>query len=266
MDRRAASAKVETMDTNRTPPQPSRPLDESEPSVLFHLLGMAPLDDVAALEQRLVYEAGEFGGPRAVVLLAEHPPVITIGREGSAADVRGDDEWRRMGYDVRLQNRGGGALVHAPGQLAVYAVVPLALFGFSVGAYLDRLQAALDGVFDDLHVARLQRPGRRGVWCRGGQAAFFGVSVKHGIAYRGVFVNVETERRLVRFAAGDPVTRTEATTLSVESRRPIRMTTVRQRVVERLSTALGCERYHLVTGHPRLARTYVSPEGIPRVG
>jgi lipoyl(octanoyl) transferase len=255
------------MDPDPAPPSPhSRPIEPSEPSVLFHLLGMAPLDDVAALEQRLVYEAGEQDKPRAVVLLAEHPPVITIGREGSSADVRGEAEWRRLGYDVRLQNRGGGALAHVPGQLAVYAVVPLAPFGLSVGAYLARLQTMLAGVFDDLHVVRVERPGRRGVWCRGGQAAFFGVSVKHGIAYRGLFVNVDPERRLVRYAAVDPQGRAEATSLSAESRRPIRMPAVRQRVIERLSTALGCERYHLVTGHPQLARTYVSAEGIPRVG
>jgi len=256
------------MDPDVTPPlEPhSRPIEQGEPSVLFHLLGLAPLDEVAALEQRLVYDAGELEKPRAVVLLAEHPPTITIGRDGSSADVRGEEEWRRMGYDVRLQNRGGGALVHVPGQLAVYAVVPLALFGLSVGSYLDRLQTMLAGVFDDLHVPRVERPGRRGIWCRGGQAAFFGVSVKHGVAYRGLFLNVDPERRLVRTAVVDPQGRSEATSLSAESRRPIRMPAVRQRVVERLSTALGCARYHVVTGHPQLARTYVSPEGIPRVG
>jgi len=246
---------------------PSRPSSDSrERSAVFHLLGMTPLDDVAALEERLVYEAGEERAPRAVVLLSEHPPLITVGREGSPLDVRGEDEWRRQGYEIRLQNRGGGALVHAPGQLAVHAVVPLTKFGLSVGAYLTRLQCVLEQVVDDLHVSRVERPGRRGLWCRGGQAAFFGVSVKYGVAYRGLFINVDLPRRLLRFAVGDPHGRSEPTTLCAESRRPIRMTAVRQRVVERLSTALGCERYHVVTGHPQLARTYVSAEGIPRVG
>jgi lipoate-protein ligase B len=265
------------MDTDVLSPTPP-PAGDRERSAVFHLLGLLPLDEVAALEERLVYEAGELRTPQAVVLLAEHPPLITIGREGSPLDVRGDEEWRRQGYEIRLQNRGGGALVHAPGQLAVHAVVPLERFGLTVGGYLDRLQTALEGVVDDLHVARVQRPGspgrqpdRRGVWCRGGQAAFFGVSVKYGVAYRGLFINVDLPRRLIRYAAGDPhgrssADRTEPTTLCAESRRPIRMTAVRQRVVERLSTALGCGRYHVVTGHPRLARTYVSAEGIPRVG
>lgn len=248
------------MDLDPAPPP------QSEPSVLFHLLGLAPLDDVAALEERLVYEAGELRTPRAVVLLSEHPPLITVGREGSPLDIRGEAEWRRRGYEIRLQNRGGGALVHAPGQLAVRAVVPLELFGLSVGAYLDRLQGMLAAVVDDLHVPRVERPGRRGLWCRGGQTAFFGVSVKYGVAYRGLFINVDAERRLVGCAVGDPHERTDSTTLCAASRRPIRMTTVRQRVIERLSTALGCERYHVVTGHPQLARTYVSAEGIPRVG
>jgi lipoyl(octanoyl) transferase len=253
------------MDANLTTSS-LEPPGHREPSVVFHLLGMAPLDDVAALEERLVYDAGELRVPRAVVLLAEHPPLITIGREGSPLDVRGEDDWRRQGYEIRLQNRGGGAWVHAPGQLAVHAVVPLERFGLSVGGYLDGLQAALDGVVDDLHVARVPRLGRRGVWCRGGPAAFVGVSVKYGVAYRGTLVNVDPTRRLIRYADGDPHERTEPTTLCAESRRPIRMPAVRQRVVERLSTALGCERYHVVTGHPRLARTYVSAEGIPRVG
>jgi lipoate-protein ligase B len=251
------------MDADLTSPQPS---GNREPSAVFHLLGLAPLDDVAALEERLVYDAGELRTPRAVILLAEHSPLITVGREGSPLDVRGEDEWRRQGYEIRLQNRGGGALVHAPGQLAIHAVVPLELFGLSVGTYLARLQTALEGTVDDLQVQRMPRAVRRGVWCRGGQAAFVGVSVKYGVAYRGAFINVDLPRRIIRFAESDPHERTSPTTLCAESRRPIRMTAVRQRVIERLSTALGAERYHVVTGHPQLARTYVSAEGTPRVG
>lgn len=236
-----------------------------EPTAQVHLLGPTPLDDLLALQQRLVYESSGRLDRTATILLCEHPPEITIGRQGSRCDVRlGDATLEREQIRVRWLNRGGGTLLHAPGQLAAYVVLPLERFGYSVGAYLARLQQGLDDVADELHLQRVVRPGRRGVWARSGQAMFVAAAVKSWVTYFGAYLQVDPEERYLHGVASDPVDGSEAVSLAAALRRPVRMQSVRQTAAVRLSTALGCERYHLFTGHPLLARTMVRPGESPR--
>ena len=54
----------------------------------FHLLGRVDFESVLALQQRLVFEAGESVGRQITVLICEHPEVLTIGRNGSRAHIR----------------------------------------------------------------------------------------------------------------------------------------------------------------------------------
>jgi lipoyl(octanoyl) transferase len=225
-----------------------------------HLLGTVSFDAALELQLRLVDEAAKCGEPKGTILLCEHPPLLTLGRQGSRLQVRFDDETlARRGLDLRWVNRGGGAIVHGPGQLAAYAVVPLARFGLTVGRYLDVWQAALEAMAADVGFPTLAKPQRLGLWSRHGQAAFVGVAVRHDIAYFGAYVNVAPPERMIHAATGDPIDGTEPTTLATSQRRPVRMPTVRQSLLARLSTGLGCERYHVFTGHPRLPRTVVSP-------
>ncbi len=52
--------------------------------------------------------------------------------------------------DVRWVNRGGGCVLHAPGQLAIYPIVPLAWHRWTVGEYLRRFRQALTQTLDEL--------------------------------------------------------------------------------------------------------------------
>lgn len=224
-----------------------------------HLLGTLAFDAVAALQQRLVYEATGRREALATLLFCEHPPLVTLGRQGSRLQVRPtDDELERRGIELRWVARGGGAVVHAPGQLAACAVVPLAKFGLTVGSFLQRWQTALEAMALDVRLATVAKPGRLGLWSRHGQVAFVGVAVKNDVAHFGAYVNVAPQERVVHLATGDPIDGSEPTTLAAAERRPVRMPTVRQSLLDRLSTALGCERYHVFTGHPLLPRTMVS--------
>ncbi|MGC3969213.1 MAG: hypothetical protein QM775_18165 [Pirellulales bacterium] len=238
---------------------------EGTPTAQVHLLGPTPLDDLLALQQRLVYETSGRNDRTATILLCEHPPEITIGRQGSRCDVRlSDATLEREQVRIRWLNRGGGTLLHAPGQLAAYVILPLDRFGYSVGEYLARLQTGLETIADELHVQRVARLGRRGVWTRGGQTMFTAAAVKSWVSYFGAYLQVDPEERWLHGAASDPVDGTESVSLAAVLRRPVRMQMVRQTAAAGLSTALGCERYHLLTGHPLLARTLVRPDESPR--
>lgn len=239
----------------------------AEASVRCHLLGTVPLDELLPLQQRLVYEAAAHDSRTTTLLLCEHPSVITIGRHGSRSDVRlSDAALAREEIEVRWLNRGGGALLHAPGQLAVYVIAPFRALGLNVGDYLHRLQQGLEAAAADIHFPAVSRAGRRGVWSRDGQAFFVAAAVKNEVSYFGAYVNVDVAERFLHGVATDPLDGTEPTSLAQSMRRRIRMPQVRQSVVGTLSTALGCERYHIFTGHPSLARTMISPKDAARAG
>lgn len=216
------------------------------------LLGEVDYARCLALQQRLAGEIAKRSDGQIALLLCEHPPTVTIGRAGSPERVCLQNGLiRKRQVAAHWVNRGGGAVVHAPGQLAVYPILPLRWHGLSVGEYLERLQAAILGACQELGVPPRTVPGRFGVWGRTGQLASFGISVRQWVAYHGAFLNVCPAMGLFRLVDDDPATG-PVSCLMAERGRPVRMPSVRAAVVARLAEAFGCPRYHMYTGHPWL--------------
>jgi lipoyl(octanoyl) transferase len=237
------------------------PLDNHTPApaVQAHLLGRIDFGRCLALQQRLVQQAAAGDDGQIRLLLCEHPEIITVGRGGSPAEIQSEAGLVRSGrIDVRWVKRGGGCLVHAPGQLAVYPIVPLRWHGFSVGEYLDRFQAGVLNTLGELGIRGEGRPGRHGVWGRTGQLAAFGIAVRDWVAYHGAFINVSPSMGLFRLVDADPHGSTRMSCLVAERGQPVRMTSVRAELVRGLSEAFGCDRYHLYTGHPWLRHAPVA--------
>ncbi|HXR09703.1 MAG TPA: hypothetical protein VN792_02945, partial [Candidatus Acidoferrales bacterium] len=77
--------------------------------------------------QRRVVAARKAGGIPDVLLLCEHPHVITLGRSGKISNLRVSEEMlRRMGVSFFETNRGGDITYHGPGQLVGYPILNLA--------------------------------------------------------------------------------------------------------------------------------------------
>ncbi|MEX2173865.1 MAG: hypothetical protein WD872_05850 [Pirellulaceae bacterium] len=218
----------------------------------FHLLGCVDYEDCLSLQRRLAYDALSRGDGRIAVLLCEHPPLITIGRAGSRANVRltgADLAQRRLA--IRYVGRGGGAILHGPGQLALYPVVPLVWHRWTVGDYLRRLSLALHGALSDLGLQAQTPDGGYSLHGRGGVLAAVGVGVRHGVTSHGAFLGVHPDLRdygRIEVAPG----RKLSSVLS-ERQVPVKMAAVRAALVARLAAALGCNRHHLHSGHPLLA-------------
>jgi lipoyl(octanoyl) transferase len=239
-----------------------RQFDTDSPVLAFHLLGQISCDDAWALQQRLAADLAERATRAAVILFCEHPPLITVGRRGSRGHIRmAGERLRQENLDVRWVRRGGGCILHAPGQLAVYPVVPLATLGWTLGAYLRRLQRGLLQALETLQIHGTTPAGRLGVWGRSGLLAAIGVAVRRGVTSHGAFLNVNPAMRLFGFvdavAPGrvEPGTKSTMGSLLAERRTAVRMASVRAALVEGLAQAFDTDRYHLHTGHPLLVRT-----------
>ena len=230
----------------------SSEIESQTPALQAFLLGQIEFERVLALQQRLVAEAHDRGDGQISLLLCEHPAIITIGRGGSAGEIASQNSLvRNRQVEVRWVNRGGGCIVHCPGQLAIYPLVPLHWHGFSVGEFLDRFHAAIVKTLADLNVPS-SKLGRHGVLGRTGQLAAFGVAVRHWITYYGGYLNVCPPMGLFRLVENGCRDQPEMSCLVAERCGPAKMTAVRAALVERLAECFGCDRYHLYTGHPWL--------------
>ncbi len=158
-----------------------------------------------------------------------HRPGRLAGRRGHAEQPRAQRPDRGpLGQPRRRR------LLHCPGQLAIYPIVPLRWHGFSVGEFLDRFQTGIVETLDDLNVPTtrfeqtpppdnahpLQRVG--GVWGRTGQLAALGVAVRHWITYYGAYLNVCPPMGLFRLVGA--VRPPKMSSLVAERCGPVRMT------------------------------------------
>jgi lipoate-protein ligase B len=238
---------------------------ERRASVEVFLLGQVELAHCLTLQERLVEASLSRAGGNISLLICEHPAVVTIGRGGSAADL----QLRSLQYagqtlDVVPVPRGGGAVLHLPGQLAVYPIVPLDWYCWSVGEFLDRFTMGLQEALLACQVKSIRRSGRQGLWGRSGQLVSLGVAVKDWITSFGAQIQLIPAPPLAKYLTTDPLDRTPLGSLQQEHQRCIQMTQLRSRVARSVSEHFGCEQYHLYTGHPLLERIERGPHAIAR--
>ena len=123
-----------------------------------------------------------------VLLLLEHPPVVTLGRNSHAAHVL-----RSAGVDVFEVERGGDVTYHGPGQLVGYPILDLGGYTRDLHWYLRTLEQALIEALGALEVPAERNPGYTGVWTRGRKIASIGIHVKQWVTWHGFALNVTTD-------------------------------------------------------------------------
>ena len=109
-----------------------------------------------------------------------------------------------MGVAVHWVNRGGGCVLHLPGQLAAYFALPLEPLGLDLQRYLDGLQNAVVGVLDEFDLKGTTRPDLPGVFLGHARVASVGVAVNRWIAYHGLTLNVGAVPGAVRSVLDEP--------------------------------------------------------------
>jgi lipoyl(octanoyl) transferase len=115
--------------------------------------------------QRRVVAARKTGAIPDVLLLCEHPNVITLGRSGKISNLRASENLlRQMGVSFFETNRGGDITYHGPGQIVGYPILNLAEIRRDVGWYVRSLEEAMIRATADFGIASKRVAGRTGVW------------------------------------------------------------------------------------------------------
>ena len=220
-----------------------------------HLLGLVDFDSVLGLQEHLVYNLSGCSDVSGVLLLCEHPPTISMGREATRRDLRIDDqELVRREMDVHWVSRGGGAFTHAPGQLAIYLLLPLQDLEVGLAGFHTLFESAVWSTCRELKIPAKRRPHEPGLWSRGGQLAYFGASVRSWISCHGMYLNVAVDPQFLEMTSTNPVGE-RATSMQSQRLRPISMSQVRESLIRRISSHFGYEMLDVSTGHPLLTRT-----------
>lgn len=123
-----------------------------------------------------------------VLLLLEHPPVVTLGRTARGAHVLRPD-----GVDVFEIERGGDVTFHGPGQLVGYPILDLTGHKPDLHWYLRTLERALIAALAELGIPAGRNPGATGVWTDNRKIASIGVHVKQWVTWHGFALNVTTD-------------------------------------------------------------------------
>ncbi len=157
-------------------------------------LGLVPYGEGLALQDRLVRErrAGEVGD---LLLLLEHPHVITLGSSAHSSHVLLDEAERRLvGMELYETGRGGDVTYHGPGQLVGYPILDLKPDRQDLHRYVRDLEEALIRMLATFGIEAGRKPGMSGAWVGDEKVGAIGVRVSSGwITSHGFALNVSTD-------------------------------------------------------------------------
>ncbi len=122
------------------------------------------------------------------LFLVRHPPVITVGVQGTGGDAL------PPGLPVYSVERGGRATYHEPGQWVGYPVVDLTPRGRDVRRFVHDLEEMVVRAVAPFGIPASRRPGERGVWVAGvRKLASVGIAVQDWVTFHGFALNVRVD-------------------------------------------------------------------------
>jgi lipoate-protein ligase B len=163
---------------------------ESRPVRLLDL-GRAPYGWVYRLQKSLHADVAD-GRERDTWIVVEHDPVITLGRDAKAANVRLSRELlTARGVEAFKVERGGDVTYHGPGQVVVYPIMKLARFR-EVVPLVDKLEGAVIDALSGFGIRAGARREHRGVYVGDDAICAVGLAVQRMTTLHGLALNVET--------------------------------------------------------------------------
>jgi lipoate-protein ligase B len=129
-----------------------------------------------------------------LLLLLEHPHVITLGRRGNRSHLIVSPEvLEAMKIPIFHVERGGDITYHGPGQMMVYPILDLKDYGYRLIRYIDQLEEVILHVLKDFGIEGRRDPSNRGVWVNSDKIASIGVAIKRWVSFHGFSLNYETD-------------------------------------------------------------------------
>lgn len=162
-------------------------------------LGLIPYTEAWDL-QRQVVAARKAEAVPDVLLLCQHPHVITLGRNGKREHLHASEHLlRQMGVSFCETERGGDITYHGPGQVVGYPILNLSAIRKDVVWYVRQLEEAMIRASAEYGVTAGRHAGRTGIWVNTAageeKLAAIGVHISRWVTSHGFAYNVTTDLR-----------------------------------------------------------------------
>jgi lipoyl(octanoyl) transferase len=196
-------------------------------------LGLIAYADALALQRSLVEDrrAGRAGD---LLLLVEHPHVITLGVRGDGGRshiLAAPEALRARGIDVHETGRGGDVTYHGPGQIVGYPIIDLDPDRRDVHRYVRDLEEVLIRTAADYGVRGGRIEGLTGVWVGDEKLAAIGVRISRWITSHGFAFNLATDLEYFGLIVPCGIADRGVTSLEAQLGRAVDRSDVEDRVV-----------------------------------
>jgi lipoyl(octanoyl) transferase len=157
-------------------------------------LGTVPYEEALELQRELARERISGAIPQDMLLLLEHPPVVTLGRSAKSKNlVASADFLASRGVELFEVERGGDVTFHGPGQLVGYPIIDLKRHRVDLHWYLRQVEEALIRTRGEYSICAERNMGVTGVWTKGRKIASIGVHARDWVTWHGFALNVTTD-------------------------------------------------------------------------
>ena len=218
------------------------------------LIGYA---EAYALQKRIV-AARKAEAIADVLLLCEHPHVITQGRNGKREHLLASEHvLRQKGVEFYETSRGGDITYHGPGQIVGYPILNLGAIRRDVVWYVRTLEEAMIRATAEFGLVALREPGKTGIWVDAAQSsstlacppwratseklAAIGVHISRWVTSHGFAYNVSTDLRFFDLIVPCGIADRKATSLEKLLGRKVEQKEVAPRIAKHLGELFGLE-------------------------
>ena len=159
-------------------------------------MALGRLDYAEALELQRNIARDRIAGTiqQDVLLLMEHPPVVTMGRASKEQHLVASPEFlKSKGVELFEVERGGDVTFHGPGQLVGYPIIDLKRHRQDLHWYLRKIEESLINTLADFGIPGERNTAYTGVWTRGKKIASIGVHARDWVTWHGFALNVNTD-------------------------------------------------------------------------
>jgi lipoyl(octanoyl) transferase len=212
----------------------TRPLD-------VRRLGVVPYGDALAMQRALVEER-RAGRIADVLLLLQHPPVITLGVKGDGGRsniVAAGERLAELGIEVSETGRGGDVTYHGPGQIVGYPIIDLRPDRCDVHRYVRDLEEVMIRVCADYGISAGRVQGLTGAWVGAEKIGAIGVRISRWVTSHGFAFNVSPNLQHFGLIVPCGIADRGVTSLERASGRDLDIAEVEARVVEHFAAVFG---------------------------
>jgi len=179
-----------------------------------------------------------------LLLLLQHPPVITLGVRGDggrANVVATDARLAELGIEIHETGRGGDVTYHGPGQIVGYPIFDLRPDRCDVHKYVRDLEHVMIRVCADYGVTAGQIPGLTGTWVGADKIGAIGIRISRWITSHGFAFNVSTDLEHFRLIVPCGIADRGVTSLEKATGRSIPLREVEDALVRHVADLFGRE-------------------------